>query len=186
MARKEIRQQIGPLKKINAELRRCGWWSRVNCTERSWSGYGDSRRPRRGQLRHDGDEAVANQLTTRNQRRRSVPSFTEARPDRTPRPFWGSQFGRFGPHPRASTPNCGPGSPKRSYNRTQRARRWNWRGSDEKCRIMEGRRKAVQDRTVGGPMDLSPINPDARKLEDEFFAQENRRLLERRVKPILS
>ena len=50
---------------------------------------------------------LGNPLATRNERRRSVPSFAEARPDRTPRPVWGSQFGRFGPHPRASTSNVG-------------------------------------------------------------------------------
>ena len=50
-------------------------------------------------------------------------------------PLWGSQFGRFGPHPRASTPNCGPGSPKWTYNRTQMARRWSWRGSNGKCQF---------------------------------------------------
>ncbi len=38
---------------------------------------------------------AANQLTTPNQRRRSVSSFIEARPDRTPRSVRGPQFGRF-------------------------------------------------------------------------------------------
>ena len=33
--------------------------------------------------RHDGDEVLANQLTTRNQRRRSVLSFADDRPGRT-------------------------------------------------------------------------------------------------------
>ncbi len=95
----------------------------------------DNRWGRAGAVRSVG--ALANQLTTRNQRRRSVPSFAEALPDRTPRPLWGSQFGRFGPHPRASTPNCEPGSPKRTYNQSQMARRWSRRGSNGKCRIID-------------------------------------------------
>jgi len=77
-------------------------------SELSWSGYGDSLARRRGQLRHDGDEVLASQLTTQNQRRRSVPSLADDRPGR-------ASNMPFGASARTSTPFFGLVRRKAAY-----------------------------------------------------------------------
>ena len=60
-------------------------WTRMSC--------------RRGQLRRDGDEVLAGQLTRRGLGCRSVHSSAEGRPVRVPRPLLRPQPGRLGPYP---------------------------------------------------------------------------------------